>query len=288
MERTNNSYQPMVQSLTYEGDELFGHEMRRFPPLTDVLTAKGWWWQHYYKVAEGLRGRFYAQEAGVPEGYIILTRGQCEPRSIREAVETVEVSAWQIAVPLKRFFRDRQLSLHEQWQFIRKIRRDIPERIRNKFILKTAMEIAYEMDMGEEFMTWFYDQKTEDPKAFGMQELKIKTEIERLKRVVEEAERRIAGLRKQVGTENWPRRYDDWYEKFRQSEHYGEMSFARWCREVVRYCDGDPMSITANVVKEGHMANNISRWTEVMAEAWRKKRHMEKVELGGLYNCTFG
>ena len=62
-----------------------------------------------------------------------------------------------------------------------------------------------------------------------------------------------------MGTDDWPRRYDDWYEKFRQSEHYGEMSFARWCREVVRYCDGDPMSITANVVKEGHMANNIYR-----------------------------
>jgi hypothetical protein len=142
--------------------------------------------------------------------------------------------------------------------------------------------------MGDEFMTWFYDLKRDDLKAFGIHEQKIKTEIERLKRLTEEAGRRIAVLRKRAETEEWPRRYDDWYRKYEQSEHYGEVSFARWCREVVRYCDGDPLSITANVVKEGHVANNISRWTEVMAEAWRKKREMEKVELGGLYNCTFG
>ena len=88
------------------------------------------------------------------------------PTSTYEEARIIRVNKQQIAIPMKWFFKMKDMTIYEQWDFLRAYRLDMPCKLKTKICLDDALSKAYDLGMETDFLNMFYDMERDDPKEF--------------------------------------------------------------------------------------------------------------------------
>ena len=60
----------------------------------------------------------------------------------------------------------KDMTIYEQWDFLRAYRLDMPCKLKTKICLDDALSKAYDLGMETDFLNMFYDMERDDPKEF--------------------------------------------------------------------------------------------------------------------------
>ena len=145
MDSVNIYYKNMADAMTYDGNMLFGHDRRNYIPLKIDLSARGQWLPKDSKNRDSRDKRLYAHEVCVPDDYMIVDAETYTPTSTYEEARIIRVNKQQIAIPMKWFFKMKDMTIYEQWDFLRAYRLDIPYKLKTKICLDDALSKAYDL-----------------------------------------------------------------------------------------------------------------------------------------------
>ena len=159
-------YKNMADAMTYDGNMLFGHDRRNYIPLRIDVSARGQWLSKDSKSKDSQDKRYYAHEVHVPDDYMIVDADSFTPSSVYEEVRMIKVNPRQVAIPMTWFFKMKDMTIYEQWDFLRVYRLDIPSKLKTKTYLEDALNKAYDLGMEADFLSMFYDMERDDPKEF--------------------------------------------------------------------------------------------------------------------------
>lgn len=278
----------LCKFLTYEGEELFGHDYRNPAPLTLGLPSESWEWQQYQYFLKGASlnlQRFYADCHSVPKDYLIVGEDSFTPKTTREELMMIQLPHRQVAIPMKWVFRDKDMTLFEQWEIIKINRMDLPKRVRNAPSLMTALERIYEIGKEDEFKSFFYDLQKENPQEFDRRKKYIKVRREEIAKQIKEISKKIKILRATRNNE-WTSKYDKVYREYELSPLSSRQDFGFYC-ENRNWSDSDPWSIVGYLRKEGSIVWQISRYTEKIIALNKESDELYSKGRFDVYSYTF-
>ena len=120
-----------------------------------------------FRYADGtILKRYYAHEVHVPDDYMIVDAESFTPSSVYEEVRMIRVNPRQVAIPMTWFFKLKDMTIYEQWDFLRVYRLDIPYKLKAKTYLDDALSTAYDFGMEADFLNMFYDMLRDNPEEF--------------------------------------------------------------------------------------------------------------------------
>ena len=224
----------MADAMTYDGNMLFGHDRRYYIPLTIDLSARGEWLPKDSNHRDSRDKRYYAHEVHVPDDYMIVDAESFIPSSVYEEVRMMRVNPRQVAIPMTWFFKMKDMTIYEQWDFLRVYRQDIPYKLKTKTYLDDALSKAYDLGMEADFLNMFYDMLRDNPEEFK----KRKGLLSAKKK---EIWNRMVSILVQIGNfraesdEGWPELYDELYSDYSNSKLTGTMNLADYCDLAVRH-----------------------------------------------------
>lgn len=219
----------MAMALTDDGDNIFNRETRHFPPIQYLLPSKRWLRQKYVSCVVPVIKRPYADGYCVPPHYVIMDTGCLTPLSEEELSVAIKVNRHQIGVPMKLFFRQNDMSICSQWEFIRHYYLYVPEVVKKEESMVKALCAALDNGWYGEMVSLFYDLKKENPDEFHR---RLQSYIERekeLKRQMDECQDliRVVRINKEFG---WNDRWDELYDLFSETSKYKDKDFFRFCK----------------------------------------------------------
>ena len=224
----------MADAMTYDGNMLFGHDRRYYIPLTIDLSARGEWLPKDSKHMDSRDKRYYAHEVHVPDDYMIVDAESFTPSSVREEVRMIRVNPRQVAIPMTWFFKLKDMTIYEQWDFLRVYRLDIPYKLKAKTYLDDALSTAYDFGMEADFLNMFYDMLRDNPEEFKRRKGLLSAKKK-------EIWNRMVSILVQIGNyraesdEGWPELYDELYNNYSNSKLTGTMNLADYCDIAVRH-----------------------------------------------------
>lgn len=218
----------VIKTLVDDGDELFNRETRHFPPIQYMLPSKRWLRQKYVRSMIPIFSRPYGDEHHIPPHYVIMNKGNFTPQSEKEISKTIMVNRHQIAVPMKMFFRENDLGICSQWEFIRMYCKMVPKPIRKEQGVVSALCLALEMGWYSEMKSLFYDLKKDNPDEYDRRFQNYIDKEKELKRQMKECQNLISVIRlnKQYG---WNDRWEELYNKYSESKDQDKNSFFKFC-----------------------------------------------------------
>lgn len=279
----------MTEMLTDEdGECLFNRETRHFPPLQHQLDAKkvgGWWPNRYLLQDTTCFSRPYAEENHIPHHYVIVSTDCFKPRSETERKEMIKVSYGQVAIPMKWFFRQNDLNLMEQWEFIRHYYKYIPRKVRNASLIR-AYGMAIDLGIEEGLRSLFYDLKEEDPKEY---DTRIHTYYEKrneLNKQMKECLNAIIQVRQREEC-GWDEKWERLYVRYEKSSFYDYNNFYEFCKYLSEY-DEDFRNVFKVIWKPGTIFWQIAVLTDMyVKQRFEYRKVVDDMENFLMYN-SFG
>ena len=234
MDSASIYYKNMADAMTYDGNMLFGHDRRYYIPPRIDLSARGEWLSKDSKHMDSRDKRYYAHEVHVPDDYLIVDAESFTPSSVREEVRMIRVNPRQVAIPMTWFFKLKDMTIYEQWDFLRVYRLDIPYKLKAKTYLDDALSTAYDFGMEADFLNMFYDMLRDNPEEFKRRKGLLSAKKK-------EIWNRMVSILVQIGNyraesdEGWPELYDELYNNYSNSKLTGTMNLADYCDIAVRH-----------------------------------------------------
>ena len=234
MDSASIYYKNMADAMTYDGNMLFGHDRRYYIPLTIDLSARGEWLPKDSNHRDSRDKRYYAHEVHVPDDYMIVDAESFIPSSVYEEVRMIRVNPRQVAIPMTWFFKMKDMTIYEQWDFLRVYRLDIPYKLKTKTYLDDALSKAYDLGMETDFLNMFYDMLRDNPEEFKRRKGLLSARKK-------EIWNRMVSILVQIGNfraesdEGWPELYDELYSDYSNSKLTGTMNLADYCDLAVRH-----------------------------------------------------
>ena len=233
MDAASIYYKNMADAMTYDGNMLFGHDRRNYIPLRVDLSARGQWLSQDSKNRDSQDKRYYAHEFHVPDNYMIVDADLFTPSSVYEEVRMIKVTPRQVAIPMTWFFKMKDMTIYEQWDFLRVYRLDIPSKLKTKTYLDDALNKAYDLGMEVDFLNMFYDMERDDPKEFKRRKNLL---AEKKKEVRTEMKSCLAEINKLRATTDgcWSELSDELYSEYSSGKMFGSMNFMDYCELAAR------------------------------------------------------
>lgn len=288
MRNEDISMMNLCKFLTYEGDEVFGHDYRHPAPLTVGLPSESWEWQQYQyflKSASLNVQRYYADCHKIPNDYLIVRKDAFTPETCREELMMIDLPNHCVAIPMKWVFRDKDMTLFEQWEVIKINRMDLPKRVRNAPSLMKALEKAYEVDFEDGFKDLFYDLQKENPEEFNRRKNYIDVRRNEIVKEVKQINKLIKDLRATRNNE-WTDKYDWVFHEYELSPKSNWQDFGFYC-ENRDWADGDPWSIVGYLRKEGSVVWQLSKYTEKIIALSKESDELWSKGRFDVYSYTF-
>jgi hypothetical protein len=132
------------------------------------------------------------------------------------------------------FFKMKDMTIYEQWDFLRVYRLDIPYKLKAKAYLDDALSKAYDLGMEADFLNMFYDMLRDNPEEFKKRKGLLAAQKK-------EIWNRMVSILVQIGNyraesdEGWPELYDELYSNYNNSKLAGTMNLADYCDIAVRH-----------------------------------------------------
>ena len=234
MDSASIYYKNMADAMTYDGNMLFGYDRRYYIPLTIDLSARGEWLPKDSNHRDSRDKRYYAHEVHLPDDYMIVDAESFIPSSVYEEVRMIRVNPRQVAIPMTWFFKMKDMTIYEQWDFLRVYRLDIPYKLKTKTYLDDALSKAYDLGMETDFLNMFYDMLRDNPEEFKRRKGLLSARKK-------EIWNRMVSILVQIGNyraesdEGWPELYDELYNNYSNSKLTGTMNLADYCDIAVRH-----------------------------------------------------
>ncbi len=223
----------MADAMTYDGNMLFGHDRRYYIPPRIDLSARGEWLSKDSKHMDSRDKRYYAHEVHVPDDYMIVDAESFTPSSVYEEVRMIRVNPRQVAIPMTWFFKMKDMTIYEQWDFLRVYRLDIPYKLKTKTYLDDALSTAYDFGMEADFLNMFYDMERDDPKEFKRRKNLLAEEKKEVRTKMKSCLAEINKLR--ATTDGcWTELSDELYSEYSSGRMFGEMNFMDYCELAAR------------------------------------------------------
>jgi hypothetical protein len=236
MDSVSIYYKNMADAMTYDGNMLFGHDRRNYIPLKIDLSARGQWLPKDSKNRDSRDKRLYAHEVCVPDDYMIVDAETYTPTSTYEEARIIRVNKQQIAIPMKWFFKMKDMTIYEQWDFLRAYRQDLPFHLKSTPYLTDALNRAYEMGIETQFMTLFYDMERDDPKEFERRKHLLGNKKKAVKLEMKACLSEINKLRATTDG-NWPELLEELYANYSSSNLFRVMNFIEYCKFAAKAND---------------------------------------------------
>ena len=234
MDSASIYYKNMADAMTYDGNMLFGHDRRYYIPPRIDLSARGEWLPKDSSHRDSRDKRYYAHEVHVPDDYMIVDAESFTPSSVYEEVRMIRINHRQVAIPMTWFFKLKDMTIYEQWDFLRVYRLDMPFKLKTKTYLDDALSKAYDLGMEADFLNMFYDMLRDNPEEFkrrkGLLSAKKKEIWNRMVSILV----KIGNYRAE-SDEGWPELYDELYNNYSNSKLTGTMNLADYCDIAVRH-----------------------------------------------------
>ena len=234
MDSASIYYKNMADAMTYDGNMLFGHDRRYYIPLTIDLSARGEWLPKDSNHRDSRDKRYYAHEVHVPDDYMIVDAESFTPSSVREEVRMISVNPRQVAIPMTWFFKMKDMTIYEQWDFLRVYRLDIPYKLKAKTYLDDALSKAYDLGMEADFLNMFYDMLRDNPEEFKRRKGLLAAQKKEIWDKMMSCLREISNFRAE-SDEGWPKQYDEFLSDYNNSKLTGTMNMADYCDIAVRH-----------------------------------------------------
>jgi len=260
MDSASIYYKNMADAMTYDGNMLFGHDRRNYIPLRIDLSARGEWLPKEPNHMDSRDKRYYAHEVHVPDDYMIVEAETFTPTTIHEEARFIRINKQQVAIPMTWFFRLKDMTIYEQWDFLRVYRLDIPSKLKAKTYLDDALNKAYDLGMEVDFLNMFYDMERDDPKEFKRRKNLL---AEKKKEVRTEMKSCLAEINKLRATADscWSELSDELYSEYSSGKMFGVMSFMDYC-ELAARMDEKYREVQETVCKVHSVAWYISMITD--------------------------
>ena len=227
MDSTSIYYKNMVDAMTYDGNMIFGHDNRHPSPVSIDIPAKGWWWAKYFKNRDLEDRRFYAHEVHVPDDYMILSKESFTPKNEYEEVRMIKVNERQVAIPMTWFFKLKDMTIFEQWDFLREYRQGLPFHLKSTPFLEDALGRAYDLGIEKDFLSMFYDMLRDDPDEFKRRKDLLD---ERKKEVRRDMDSCLAEIRTyRTIDDGWTELAEELYCEYSSGKVLETMNFADYC-----------------------------------------------------------
>ena len=234
MDSASIYYKNMADAMTYDGNMLFGHDRRYYIPPRIDLSARGEWLSKDSKHMDSRDKRYYAHEVHVPDDYMIVDAESFTPSSVYEEVRMIRVNPRQVAIPMTWFFKMKDMTIYEQWDFLRVYRLDIPYKLKTKTYLDDALSTAYDFGMEADFLNMFYDMLRDDPEEFKRRKGLLAAKKKEIWDKMMSCLREISNFRAE-SNEGWPELYDELLSDYNNSQLTGTMNLADYCNIAVRH-----------------------------------------------------
>jgi hypothetical protein len=234
MDSASIYYKNMTDAMTYDGNMLFGHDRRYYIPPRIDLSARGEWLSKDSKHMDSRDKRYYAHEIHVPDDYMIVDAELFTPSSVREEVRMIRVNPRQVAIPMTWFFKMKDMTIYEQWDFLRVYRLDIPYKLKAKTYLDDALSTAYDLGMEAEFLNMFYDMLRDTPEEFKRRKGLLSAKKKEIWNKMVSILVQIGNFRAE-SDEGWPELYDELYSDYSNSKLTGTMNLVDYCEIAVRH-----------------------------------------------------
>ncbi len=233
MDSVSIYYKNMADAMTYDGNMLFGHDRRNYIPLKIDLSARGQWLPKHSKNLDSRDKRLYAHEVHIPDDYMILTKDSFTPKNEYEEVRMIKVNERQVAIPMPWFFKLKDMTIYEQWDFLREYRLDLPFHLKSTPYLEDALGRAYDWGMEADFLNMFYDMLRDDPKEFKRRKNLLTNKKNKVKSSMKSCLCEINKLRATTDG-SWPELFDELYVKYSSGRMFGTLNFTEYCEFSVR------------------------------------------------------
>ena len=221
MDSTSIYYKNMVDAMTYDGNMLFGHDRRNYIPLPEIPH------EHWGQWSDNVSKRLYADEINVPNDYMIVDTNLFGP-IINEGTKVIKINSQQVAIPMKEFFRLKDMDLYQQWEIIR-YNCILPKGVFSGGSLERALQNAYDHDVEGQLKGMFYDMKRDDPAEFARRKELLPNQIRRAYDEMEACYDKINKLRFEING-GWSDLLEELYY-----DYTSERDIRKWTLE--QYCE---------------------------------------------------
>ena len=177
-----------------------------------------------------------AHEVCVPDDYMIVDAETYIPTSTYEEARIIRVNKQQTAIPMTWFFKMKDMTIYEQWDFLRAYRQDLPFHLKSTPYLTDALNRAYEMGIETQFMTLFYDMERDDPKEFERRKHLLGNKKKAVKLEMKACLSEINKLRATTDG-NWPELLEELYANYSSSNLFRVMNFIEYCKFAAKAND---------------------------------------------------
>jgi len=158
------------------------------------------------------------------------------PTSTYEEARIIRVNKQQTAIPMTWFFKMKDMTIYEQWDFLRAYRQDLPFHLKSTPYLTDALNRAYEMGIETQFMTLFYDMERDDPKEFERRKHLLGNKKKAVKLEMKACLSEINKLRATTDG-NWPELLEELYANYSSSNLFRVMNFIEYCKFAAKAND---------------------------------------------------
>ena len=164
---------------------------------------------------------------------MIVDADSFTPSSVYEEVRMIKVTPRQVAIPMTWFFKMKDMTIYEQWDFLRVYRLDIPSKLKTKTYLDDALNKAYDLGMEVDFLNMFYDMERDNPKEFKRRKNLL---AEKKKEVRTEMKSCLVEINKLRATTDgcWSELSDELYSEYSSGKMFGSMNFMDYCELAAR------------------------------------------------------
>lgn len=224
MRNPDDDLHAKIDYLCYDGDSLLGRDWRYQSPVATLLPSKKWWWPEYFKYKDK-NERYYAKELNIPEGYIIVSNDFFRPSSVYEEARMININQHQVAIPMKWYFRMKDMDLHQQWGVLRMNVMWLPQKVKKADNLYKAMEVACQYGVEEELKSCFYDLKIENPDEYQRRILILRDKELACKADIDACQKNMNDLKRE---KEWKPDYETLHKRFLRSQWAYEMKFTEY------------------------------------------------------------
>lgn len=221
MDSTSIYYKNMVDAMTYDGNMLFGHDRRNYIPLPEIPH------EHWGQWSDNVTKRLYADEINVPNDYMIVDANMFGP-IINEGTKVIRINSQQVAIPMKEFFRLKDMDLYQQWEIIR-YNCILPKGVFSGGSLERALQNAYDHNVEDQLKGMFYDMKRDEPAEFERRKELLPNQIRKAYDEMEACYDKINKLRFEING-GWSDLLEELYY-----DYTSERDIRKWTLE--QYCE---------------------------------------------------
>jgi hypothetical protein len=150
------------------------------------------------------------------------------PMSTYEEARMIRVNKQQTAIPMTWFCKMKDMTIYEQWDFLRAYRLDMPYKLKTKICLDDALSKAYDLGIETDFLNMFYDMERDDPKEFKRRKNLLTSKKNKVKSSMKTCLCEINKLRATTDG-SWLELFDELYVEYSSGRLFGTLNFTEYC-----------------------------------------------------------